>query len=123
LKRNPQEVLSVDEQLCRACYTGHVFLVRGLLSLGADPRYADENGKTPLHCAADSLSDRKLEIIELLVGNGADRTARDKIGMTPLDYAKLSRQHAQEGTWPALEAALGLGAEGPNLRPAFMREL
>ena len=55
---------------------------------------------TPLHMVADaftSSSDRK-EMIELLIGNGADVNAMDMRGRTPLDSAEeetadLLRKH------------------------------
>jgi hypothetical protein len=51
----------------------------------------DTNGWTPLHLAAMGVSDpnraQRIAITEILVSAGADISATDNVGLTPLDYA------------------------------------
>jgi ankyrin repeat protein len=64
--------------------------IEALLKKGAHVNARDENGNTPLINAADGCS---IEIVELLVSNGADVNAKDsKYGDTPLLKALCSGQ-------------------------------
>lgn len=47
---------------------------------------ATDSGVTPLHLAA---SEGLLDCVEMLVQAGADVQARDNIGLTPLDFARI----------------------------------
>jgi len=56
-----------------------------LLKNGSDVNALNNNGKTPLHAAAQFGAPEKL--IAVLLKNSADVNARDKFGKTPLHYA------------------------------------
>ncbi|KAI6646447.1 Engineered Protein [Oopsacas minuta] len=62
--------------------------VQDYISLGVDVNCRDEQGRTPLHEACCNnqcaLSDVYMEIVKLLVINGADHCALDKLEETPL---------------------------------------
>ena len=77
-----------------------------LLKAGADPNICgnDEIGITPLSVAA-STKDDHLEVVRLLVEGGADVNAKDKKGMTPLDWA------TREGNEAVREFLLNHGAK------------
>lgn len=64
-----------------ACVDGNVALCRQLLTDGADPSAADDNGWAPLHFSAQNYFP---EITQLLLRAGADPNARDSYGNSPL---------------------------------------
>jgi len=72
-----------------ACYSAHAGAVEALLSAGADVRYIDEKGITPLMLAAFRRSPGSVKTIQLLIDAGADINARDNKGKTALTYAKF----------------------------------
>lgn len=55
--------------------------MRLLLSLGANPRLANAQRRTPLHYAA---SKGRIGIVPMLLESGADVSARDCTGANPL---------------------------------------
>ena len=59
-----------------------------LLSHGADVNCRIEDGRTPLHVAADRNTGTR--VVELLLNHGAEINARDDLGNTPLFYARQS---------------------------------
>jgi len=67
-----------------ACSRGHVETVRALLEFGADANLTNE-GETPLMLACRQGS---LAIVGMLLGAGADPTARDSRNRTALDRAR-----------------------------------
>ena len=73
--------------LVLAAHVGNVEAVRFLIERGADVKRANPQGTTVLHVEA-GWTDRP-EIIDLLVGAGADVGARDGTGATPLFSAVL----------------------------------
>ena len=70
-----------------ACYFGHRDVAEFLMSLGADVKLASENTMRvqPIHAAT---ARRSLEIVRLLLENGADPNACQQMGYTPLDAAR-----------------------------------
>lgn len=77
-----------DKDLFEAARTGNERRVRDLLT--ADPgalHVRDSVGRTALHHAAES---GEAALIGLLLESGADPFALDRLGFTPLDYARFS---------------------------------
>jgi ankyrin repeat protein len=83
-----------------ACYHGHGSLVRMLIDGGADLDVTDENGCTALHTACHTCTlrlprwkrEEALEIMRVLILNGADTQARDSQGRLPVEYLGIDRQ-------------------------------
>lgn len=71
-----------------AIYHGPIELIRSLLELGADPNYEDAAG-FPSLIAVLSCGERddRYELVELLLGFGADIDQRGQNDYTPLHYA------------------------------------
>ncbi|RYP78372.1 hypothetical protein DL771_000557 [Monosporascus sp. 5C6A] len=66
-----------------AAYKGHEDVVK-YLQQDANKKLRDNNGRTALHLAA--IAGIK-EAVKLLIGVGADKEAKDRVGVTPLHYA------------------------------------
>lgn len=72
-----------------AAYLGRQQIVTFLLLRGVDPNIRGGAKQTPLHEASIPLD--TLDVVEsmgILLDNGAQVNARDKNGLTPLDYAE-----------------------------------
>jgi ankyrin repeat protein len=69
-----------------ACYFRHPETAQMLLDRGADPSLPSSNALhvAPLHSA---VAANRLDLVELLLSNGADVQARDTSGITPLHTA------------------------------------
>lgn len=87
-----------------AVMNNHETVARQLIVGGADLTARDKNGLTALHsiCASDA---RDTRIIELLLEKGADMTAKDIWGGSPLETA------AESGNVPALKLLMAKGAD------------
>ena len=73
--------------LCEACGSGRADAVRALLELGAEVRFTDSDGCTPLHRAAGLWDEQEaVEVSRLLLEAGADLNAVDGDGKTPLHH-------------------------------------
>ena len=71
---------------CLSVFKNDMSTVKTLIHLGADVNEFSSN-KTPLMYAARY---NRVEMIKLLVANGADLTIKDKYGNDALKYAELS---------------------------------
>jgi len=75
--------------LISAASRNRIEVIAFLLERGADPNKANANGTTPLmfaKTAAFAYGDSTG--MKLLINAGANRNARDKFGLTALDYTK-----------------------------------
>jgi ankyrin repeat protein/Zn-dependent protease with chaperone function len=78
-----------------AAAVGREDIINDLLAAGANPNFADRQGRTPLFAslglgptaAMDLVPSERLNVIRLLVRHGANIGFRDHSGMTPLDAA------------------------------------
>lgn len=91
--------------LIRAASSGHVDLVKLLMSRGADPTKANWYGSA-LHCAAEA---GQCESIRFLLDSGMNFDLRDDFGRTPVHCA------TDGGHILAIELLLDMGAD-PNAR-------
>jgi uncharacterized protein len=92
-----------------AIYHGPLPFVRELLELGADPNCQDQAGFPALLAALSTDRPDRSQLIELLLGAGADIEARGLNDWTPLHYA------AAADDLEANELLLAHGAD-PNVR-------
>jgi ankyrin repeat protein len=79
-----------DDILGRFAACGGAEAVRWLLEHGANPNVKSEEGRTPLHLAAERNTGTK--VIKLLIDHGADLNAKTADGHTPLYLAKLNNK-------------------------------
>jgi uncharacterized protein len=93
---------ALSSRLFDAAYRGRAPAVRTLLEQGANVNARNDDGKTPLICAARAGS---RTIVRMLLEGGADVNARDEDGETALFAAAWSRTRGMT------ELLLGAGAE------------
>lgn len=62
-------------------------LIENIIALGSKANSRDSQNRTLLHYASLTSWNTKPETVELLINNGFDVHAKDKIGYTPLHYA------------------------------------
>ena len=72
---------------CVAISKGDFDTVKKMIQFGENVNKTS-NGKTPLMYAARF---NRVEIINLLLENGAEVGTKDRIGLTAMDYAKISK--------------------------------
>ena len=71
--------------LHRACYYGHLEIIRALLDAGANPEAKAKDEATPLHwaCLQGNVEAARILLLEA----GANIHAQDRVGWTALHYA------------------------------------
>ncbi|VDB87231.1 unnamed protein product [Peniophora sp. CBMAI 1063] len=99
VSRDALSGLSMPSQanlLYYAAQSGHIRVVRILLSLGTDVNTrAGASGVTALHaaCDKDDVFSPRRQTIRVLLQNGADISARSEYGDTPLSIAMAAGRH------------------------------
>ncbi len=72
-----------------ACvYKGELLLAEKLLKKGANPNIADATGIT---CLTMAVQVENVDMVKLLLQYKVDKTIKDKLGKTALDYALFTR--------------------------------
>eukprot|EP01094_Clydonella_sp_ATCC50884_P023185 TRINITY_DN5496_c0_g1_i1.p1 TRINITY_DN5496_c0_g1~~TRINITY_DN5496_c0_g1_i1.p1 ORF type:complete len:698 (+),score=150.84 TRINITY_DN5496_c0_g1_i1:401-2494(+) len=94
-----------------AAYEGHTSAVLKLIEVGANVNAEDKNKWTALHCAASSSlrSEQHLEIVEILLRNGASANAITNSQTSVLHY--LVRYPFSEKLLVVLNLLIDLGAD------------
>ena len=64
-------------------------IIKKLMDAGGDPNSVTADGQTPLMIA---IGDGDVEIVEALLAAGASLDVTDKLGMTPVKYARLFKK-------------------------------
>ena len=81
---NPNTIYSTNTALTYASRDGFTKIATLLVANGADINWIDGEGVTPLILASFK---NHLEIVELLLNHGADKTVQDQWNRNALDYA------------------------------------
>ncbi len=92
-----------DTALSWAAWLGYEEMTKMLLDRGADINLGEREGRTPLHCAAQT---NRPKIAEILIERGARLDIRDDRGRTPLQVAEEFKRTAIIAAIRAREAAL-----------------
>lgn len=92
----------------RSSDSGHVKCAEALIAAGADVQVKDDDGVTPLMCAAGDDGD---EMVKVLLAAGAEVDARDSLGRTALIVAVLESNPNGGVNVAALNALLAAGAD------------
>jgi len=111
LKRDTTDSKNAEVTLIRMCYAagnGDLEQVKHIIEeKGVDVNMADYDGRTALHLAA---SEGQVEVVNYLIGRGADVTLKDRWGGTPLSDAE--RGHFDN----ICEILVGAGASRSRFR-------
>ena len=84
--------------LTTAVYMGENEILLSLLRYGADPNGMDSNGDMPLHLAVRGPFDNFKKMGLELIRHGTSLDARDREGLTPLDWA-LQQGYLDKACW------------------------
>eukprot|EP01130_Rhizamoeba_saxonica_P003620 TRINITY_DN1511_c0_g1_i1.p1 TRINITY_DN1511_c0_g1~~TRINITY_DN1511_c0_g1_i1.p1 ORF type:complete len:472 (-),score=83.20 TRINITY_DN1511_c0_g1_i1:34-1449(-) len=91
--RSDGEMLSLTQSalfpvlMCSAAFNGNYEMIMELISSGQNIDSSDYNGRGAIHLAA---SKGHIDIVELLLRNGADPHLKDRYGNTPIYEAKMN---------------------------------
>lgn len=83
------ETVTEVDAFCKLIQQGNFEAVKGMIEAGTDINKKSV-GMTPLMYAARH---NKVEILKLLIANGADLKAKSKRGYSALKYAEMSKAH------------------------------
>ena len=83
-------------------------MVKALVAAGADVKKTQNDGETPLYCAARGGHEA---VVKALIAAGADVNKADNVGVTPLWWAAL------EGHEAVVKVLIAAGADVAGLRP------
>ena len=103
--------LPLAAQLRVAIKTSDVGLLHRLLS--AHPELLnlpDEQSRTPLHLAVEW---QHLPVVAALANLGADRTAKDRLGYTPVDAARICGEYCN-GAYTDVSRQIVVCLEAPS---------
>jgi ankyrin repeat protein len=103
--RQPFELGVGDHPLEYAVYWSPLAFIAELVAAGADPNYPDQAGFPSLVATLSSARSDRLEVLRLLLDNGADVAQRGVNDWTPLHYAAALRD------LPAVRLLLDRGAD------------
>jgi len=82
-------IVTETDAFCTLIKQGNFEAVKGMIEAGADVNKKSV-GMTPLMYAARQ---NRVEIVKLLIANGADLKAKSNKGYTALKYAEMSKAH------------------------------
>jgi len=85
--KKSEVVYLVSSPLCNAIIKGDLDAVKKFIEYGVDVNQ-ESNGMSPLMFAARY---NRVEIIKVLLNNGANKKSKDERGYTALKYAELSK--------------------------------
>lgn len=113
LNMNDSNAVSVNDKtesgntaLHLACSRGHKATIKSLLRAGADTKEINNNANTALHLIVDCGGSNVdiVDIIEILIDNGANVDSKNSLGNTPLHHA------AKNGNKAAVKSLIARGA-------------
>jgi len=81
--------ITESDAFCTLIQHGNILAVKSMIEVGTNVN-AKSNGLTPLMYAARQ---NKVEIVKLLLANGANIKAKGDRGLTALQWAKLTKAH------------------------------
>lgn len=71
-------------------------IISTLIDAGSDANVCNDNGRTPLHWAAERGN---LSVVQMLLERGARIDVREETNMTPLDIAKMKFVAEPKHNW------------------------
>ncbi len=84
-----KDSISPERKIYFACHNGHFEMVKRLLETKSNPNQKAPDGNTPLISACMRKKDNAINIIELLLKNGAQINESNNTNETPLMHAAV----------------------------------